>query len=161
MMMKKKKKKKMTMTKSRFCRFPYIPHSDGPFYFMDKRPLQKHSKRSKSLKIQAFERLEAFKMYYAIGASESSQHRESTDSLIRRLHVLFAWLPNTMPSLLAQLLHETIAKTKNDDVGMHHVKIVRTKSLVIIILYWILAQPYYMSLISSLHNIIFSDKGFA
>ena len=49
---------------------------------MDKRPLQKHSKLSKKPRIQAFESLEAFKMYYAIGASVSSLHRESTDSLI-------------------------------------------------------------------------------
>ena len=46
---------------------------------MDKRPLQKHSE---SLRIQAFESLEGFKMYYAIGTSVSSLHRESTDSLI-------------------------------------------------------------------------------
>ena len=35
-----------------------------------------------SLRIQAFESLEAFKTYYAIGASIYSLHRESTDFLI-------------------------------------------------------------------------------
>ena len=59
-----------------------IADSDGAVLamlgcFMDKRSLQKHSKLSK-----AFERLEGFRMYYAIGASVSSLHRESTDSLI-------------------------------------------------------------------------------
>ena len=49
---------------------------------MDKRSLHKHSKLSKTLGIQAFESLGAFKMYYSIGASVSSLHRESTDSLI-------------------------------------------------------------------------------
>ena len=34
----------------------------------------------KSLRIQAFESLEAFKMYYAIGASVLSLHGESSDS---------------------------------------------------------------------------------
>ena len=49
---------------------------------MDKRPLQKHSKLSKSLRIQAFENeFGGFKMYDTIGASVSSLHRESTDSL--------------------------------------------------------------------------------
>ena len=36
---------------------------------------------SRSLSIQVFESVEAFKMYYAIGASMSSLHRESTDSV--------------------------------------------------------------------------------
>ena len=49
-------------------------------YFMDKRPVQKHSR------IQAFERLEAFKVYYAISVSMSSLHRESTDSLTLYLY---------------------------------------------------------------------------
>ena len=69
--------KKKKMTKSQFS----IADSDGPFYiatlgyFMDKLPLQKHSK---CLRIQAFESLESFKMwYYAIGESVSSLHRES------------------------------------------------------------------------------------
>ena len=44
---------------------------------------RKQSKLSKSLRIQAFESWKVFKMYmhYAIGASISSLHRESTDSL--------------------------------------------------------------------------------
>ena len=40
----------------------------------------------KILRIQAFESLDAFKMYYAIGASVSSLHRVSTDSLIVNTH---------------------------------------------------------------------------
>ena len=48
--------------------------------------IKDHSRNSvsypKSLRIQAFKTLESFKMYYAIGASISSLHRESTDSLI-------------------------------------------------------------------------------
>ena len=48
---------------------------------MDKRPLQ-NTVSSKSLRIQAFEGLDAFKIYYAIGAAVSSLHRESTDSVI-------------------------------------------------------------------------------
>ena len=62
------------MTKSQFCRFPYLTlagrSSDvGILYAV-------------SLRIQVLERLEDFIMYYAIGVSESSLHRESTDSLI-------------------------------------------------------------------------------
>ena len=48
-------------------------------YFTDKRPLRKHSQ--KSLRIQEFETLEGFKMYYAIDASVPSLQGESTDSL--------------------------------------------------------------------------------
>ena len=49
---------------------------------IDKRPLQKHSKLSKSLRVQAFESLEDLKMYYVIGMYVSSLYIESTDSLI-------------------------------------------------------------------------------
>ena len=56
-------------------------------YVMDKRPLQKHSKLPKSPRIQVFESLEAFKMYYAIGTSVSSLHihRELSDTKVFEL----------------------------------------------------------------------------
>ena len=46
--------------------------------------IKDHSRNTVSyqLKIQAFESLEGFKMYYVIGASVSSLHSGSTDSLI-------------------------------------------------------------------------------
>ena len=79
----KKKNKNKKMTKSLFCRFPYLTltgRSSGAGVLYD------HSRSTvsypKSLRIQVFESLEAFKMYYAIGVSVSSLHRESTDSLI-------------------------------------------------------------------------------
>ena len=44
------KKKNKKMTKSQFCRFPYITLTGGVRatlgYFVDKKPLQKHSKSS-------------------------------------------------------------------------------------------------------------------
>ena len=55
---------------------------------MDKKTTPEHSKLSKSLRIQAFESLDGFKMYYAIGTSVSSLHRESTDSPIGMAMVL-------------------------------------------------------------------------
>ena len=70
------------MTKTRFCRFPDLTLTgrSGTLWTKD------HSRNTvsylKGLRVQAFESLEAFKMYYAIGASVSSLHRESTDSLI-------------------------------------------------------------------------------
>ena len=76
------KKKKKKMTKTRFCRFPDLTLTgrSGTLWTKD------HSRNTvsylKGLRIQAFESLEAFKMYYAIGASVSYLHRESTDSLI-------------------------------------------------------------------------------
>ena len=41
----------------------------------------------KSLRIQAFESLEAFKMYYAIGTSVSSLHRESIIICCKEGHI--------------------------------------------------------------------------
>ena len=54
-------------------------------YVMDKRPLQKHSKLPKSPRIQVFESLEAFKMYYAIGTSVSSLHMLSDTKVFELL----------------------------------------------------------------------------
>ena len=81
--MKKTKNKKM-LTKSRF--FPNsIADSDGPARW-DPLWIKDHSRNTvsypKSLRIQAFESLDGYKMYYATGASVSSLHRASTDSLI-------------------------------------------------------------------------------
>ena len=64
-----------------------IADSYGPLYLRwDTLWMKDHSRNtvsySKGLRIQAFESLEAFRMYYAIGASVSSLHRESTDSPI-------------------------------------------------------------------------------
>ena len=64
-----------------------IADSYGPLYLCwDTLWMKDHSRNtvsySKGLRIQAFESLEAFRMYYAIGASVSSLHRESTDSPI-------------------------------------------------------------------------------
>ena len=50
---------------------------------MDKKDHSRNTaSSSRSLSIQVFESLETLKMYYAIGVSMSSLHRESTDSLI-------------------------------------------------------------------------------
>ena len=70
------------MTKTRFSEFLYTKRT-GP---LDSFQVEDHSRNSvsylKSLRILALESLEAFKMYYAIGASVSALHRESTDSPI-------------------------------------------------------------------------------
>ena len=77
---------KKKMTKSRFFRFPYLTLTGCSSKCWDALWIKDHSRNTvsypKSLRIQAFESLEAFKMYYVIGASVSSLHRESTVSLI-------------------------------------------------------------------------------
>ena len=69
---------------------------------MDKRPLQKHSKLSKkpwspsvvgSIICESLE--DVYSIYYAIGASMSSLHRESTDFLIISL-TLLTYIPHTI-----------------------------------------------------------------
>ena len=60
--------KKKKMMKSQFCRYPYLTLTG---HSSDAR-IKDHSRNTvsypKSLRIQAFESLEDFKMYYAIGA---------------------------------------------------------------------------------------------
>ena len=79
-------KKKNKMTKIAVLSI-FIADSYGPLWLQwDTLWMKDHSRNTvhypKSLRIQAFESLEAFRMYYAIGVSVSSLHRESTDSYI-------------------------------------------------------------------------------
>ena len=73
------------MTKTQFCRIS-IHEADGVISDSDIFLVEDHSRNSvsylKSLRILALESLEAIKMYYMIGTSVPSLHRESTDSLI-------------------------------------------------------------------------------
>ena len=68
---------------------------------MDERPLQKHSKPSKTFIMQALESLGAFKMYYRIGASVPSLHRESTNSLIASLNYMYVCIILVQKSLFS------------------------------------------------------------
>ena len=84
---------------------------------MDKRPLQKHSKLSKTLWNPSVvgsiynvlrESLEASRMYYAIGVSVSSLHRESTDSLVIPLmyHTL-SLFPHIVAHLATGIIYDS------------------------------------------------------
>ena len=61
--------------------------------------VEDHSRNSvsylKGLRILALESLEALKMYYMIGASVPSLHRESTDSLIHSTIIVMDKEPGT------------------------------------------------------------------
>ena len=76
----------MKMPKTWFSEFLYMKRTGVVGRLWDIFQVEDHSRNSvsyiKSLRILALESLEALKMYYVIGASIPSPHRESTDSLI-------------------------------------------------------------------------------